>query len=152
MLPRKRAGRSSCCASGPRNLQRGPRVTTGCSCAASTHLNCSPTERRSKKPRRSFSDRSIASASPASRLSFRTGPRILMLRLIDVTASPRRCEKHSVNARNRRMLEAEARIATNEASRYLTEVALAWVHTYPVRYDAITAEVELPGGELVMTA
>jgi hypothetical protein len=50
------------------------------------------------------------------------------------------------------MLEVEARIATNEASRYLTELALAWVHTYPVRYDAITAEVELPGGELVMTA
>lgn len=50
------------------------------------------------------------------------------------------------------MLEAEARIATTEASRYLIEVALAWVHTYPVRYDAITAEVELPGGELVMTA
>ena len=43
------------------------------------------------------------------------------------------------------MLEAEARIATTEASRYLTEVALAFVHTYPVRYDAITAEVELPG-------
>ena len=50
------------------------------------------------------------------------------------------------------MLEAEARIATNEASRYLTQVALAWVHTYPVRDDAITAEVQLPGGELVMTA
>ena len=50
------------------------------------------------------------------------------------------------------MFEAEARIATTEASRYLTEVALAFVHTYPVRYDAITAEVELPGGELVMTA
>ncbi|HVU28814.1 MAG TPA: DUF2218 domain-containing protein [Sphingomicrobium sp.] len=50
------------------------------------------------------------------------------------------------------MLEAEARIATIEASRILTEVALAWVHTYPVRYDAITAEIELPGGELVMTA
>jgi hypothetical protein len=50
------------------------------------------------------------------------------------------------------MLEAEARIATSEASRILTEVALAWVHTYPVRYDAITAEVELPGAELVMTA
>ena len=50
------------------------------------------------------------------------------------------------------MLEAEARIATNDASRYLTELALAWVHTYPVRYDAITAEVALPGGELVMTA
>jgi hypothetical protein len=50
------------------------------------------------------------------------------------------------------MLEAEARIATNEASRYLTELAVAWIHTYPVRYDAITAEVELPGGELVMTA
>ena len=50
------------------------------------------------------------------------------------------------------MLEAEARIATTEASRYLTEVALAFVHTYPVRYDAITAEVELPGVELVMTA
>jgi hypothetical protein len=50
------------------------------------------------------------------------------------------------------MLEAEARIATAESSRYLTEVALAFVHTYPVRYDALTAEVELPGGELVMTA
>ena len=50
------------------------------------------------------------------------------------------------------MLEAEARIATNEASRYLTDLARAWVHSYPVRYDAITAEVELPGGELVMTA
>ena len=50
------------------------------------------------------------------------------------------------------MVEAEARIATNESSRYLTELALAWVHTYRVRYDAITAEVELPGGELVMTA
>ena len=50
------------------------------------------------------------------------------------------------------MLEAEARIATTESSRYLTEVALAFVHTYPVRYDALTAEIELPGGELVMTA
>jgi hypothetical protein len=50
------------------------------------------------------------------------------------------------------MAEAEARIATTEASRYLTELALAWVHTYPVRYDAITAEVALPGGQLVMTA
>ena len=50
------------------------------------------------------------------------------------------------------MLEAEARIATTEASRTLTELALAWVHTYPVRYDAISAEVELPGGDLVMTA
>ena len=50
------------------------------------------------------------------------------------------------------MFEAQARIATDEASRLLTELALAWVHTYPVRYDAITAEVELPGGELVMTA
>lgn len=50
------------------------------------------------------------------------------------------------------MLEAEARVATNEASRYLTELALAWIHTYPVRYDAIAAEIELPGAELVMTA
>jgi hypothetical protein len=50
------------------------------------------------------------------------------------------------------MLEAEARIATIEASRYLTDLAIAWNHTYPVRYDAITAEVELPGAELVMTA
>lgn len=53
---------------------------------------------------------------------------------------------------NMAMLEAEARIATDEASRLLTELASAWVHTYPVRYDAITAEVELPGAELVMTA
>ena len=46
----------------------------------------------------------------------------------------------------------EARIATYEASRYLTEVAEAWVHTYPVRYDALTAEIELPGAQLTMTA
>ena len=50
------------------------------------------------------------------------------------------------------MLEAEARIATLEASRYLTEVAQAWNHTYPVRYDTLTGEVELPGAQLVMTA
>lgn len=50
------------------------------------------------------------------------------------------------------MLEAEARIATTEASRYLTELAEAWVHTYSVRYDALTAEVTLPGAELAMTA
>jgi len=50
------------------------------------------------------------------------------------------------------LLEAEARIATYESSRYLTEVAETWVHTYPVRYDTLTAEVELPGAELVMTA
>lgn len=50
------------------------------------------------------------------------------------------------------MLEAEARIATFEASRYLTEVAEAWNHTYPVRYDTLTGEVELPGAQLVMTA
>lgn len=50
------------------------------------------------------------------------------------------------------MLEAEARIATLEASRYLTEVAEAWKHTYPVRYDTLTGEVELPGAQLVMTA
>lgn len=50
------------------------------------------------------------------------------------------------------MPEAEARIATLEASRYLTEVAEAWHHTYPVRYDTLTGEVELPGAQLVMTA
>ncbi|WP_449470151.1 DUF2218 domain-containing protein [Sphingobium chungangianum] len=50
------------------------------------------------------------------------------------------------------MLEAEARIATLEASRYLTEVAQAWNHTYPVRYDTLTGEVDLPGAQLVMTA
>lgn len=50
------------------------------------------------------------------------------------------------------MLEAEARIATYEAGSYLTQIAEAWVHTYPVRYDALTAEVELPGATLVMTA
>ncbi|WP_380780039.1 DUF2218 domain-containing protein [Sphingomonas sp. R86520] len=50
------------------------------------------------------------------------------------------------------MFEAEARIATIESSRYLTEIAEAWVHAYPVRYDALTAEVELPGGQLIMTA
>lgn len=50
------------------------------------------------------------------------------------------------------MPEAEARIATYEASRYLTSLAEGWNHTYPVRYDSLTAEVRLPGAELVMTA
>jgi hypothetical protein len=48
--------------------------------------------------------------------------------------------------------EAEARIATLEASRYLIEVAEGWNHSYPVRYDPLTGEVQLPSGELVMTA
>ena len=50
------------------------------------------------------------------------------------------------------MIEAEARIATIESSRNLTRLAEAWVHTYPVRYDALTAEIQLPGGELILTA
>jgi uncharacterized protein len=50
------------------------------------------------------------------------------------------------------MLEAEARIATYEASSYLTKVAEAWVHTYPVRYDSLTAEIDLPGAQFAMTA
>ena len=50
------------------------------------------------------------------------------------------------------MIEAEARIATIESSRYLTRLAEAWVHTYPVRYDALTAEIQLPGGDLILTA
>lgn len=50
------------------------------------------------------------------------------------------------------MIEAEARIATIESSLYLTRLAEAWVHTYPVRYDALTAEIQLPGGELILTA
>ena len=50
------------------------------------------------------------------------------------------------------MIEAEARIATIESSQYLTRLAEAWVHTYPVRYDALTAEIQLPGGELILTA
>lgn len=50
------------------------------------------------------------------------------------------------------MPEAEARVATLESSRFLTELAETWSHTYPVRYDALTGEVELPGAQLVMTA
>ena len=50
------------------------------------------------------------------------------------------------------MIEAQARIATIESSRYLTRLAEAWVHTYPARYDNLTAEIQLPGGELVLTA
>ena len=72
-----------------------------------------------------------------------------MRRPIDVTGSPATTRTSSVNG-----IIACSKLkrgSDNEASRYL-EVALAWVHTYPVRYDAITAEVELPGGELVMTA
>jgi hypothetical protein len=50
------------------------------------------------------------------------------------------------------MLETEARIATLESSRYLTELAEAWNHTYAVRYDTLTGEIDLPGAQLVMTA
>jgi hypothetical protein len=50
------------------------------------------------------------------------------------------------------MFEAEARIATLESSRYLTEIAEAWNHTYPARYDTLTGEIALPGADLVMTA
>ena len=50
------------------------------------------------------------------------------------------------------MHESQARIATYEASRYLVALAELWNHTYPVRYDNLTAEVKLPAAELVMTA
>lgn len=50
------------------------------------------------------------------------------------------------------MPEAEARIATYEASHYLTTLAEGWNHTYAVRYDNLTGEVALPGAELIMTA
>jgi len=50
------------------------------------------------------------------------------------------------------MPESEARIATNTASRLLSDLAQGFIHTYPVRYDAMTAEIAFPGGELFLTA
>src|SRR3546814_903250 len=50
------------------------------------------------------------------------------------------------------VVEAQERKAKLESSLDLTEVADAWNHTYPVRYDALTGEVELRGAQLVMTA
>ncbi len=50
------------------------------------------------------------------------------------------------------MPEAEARIETKQASTYLTSVAEAFVHTFPVRFDTLTGEVSLPGAQLIMTA
>jgi hypothetical protein len=50
------------------------------------------------------------------------------------------------------MYETEARITTSAAVGFLTELADNWRHRYPVRVDAMTGEVELPGALLVVTA
>ncbi len=50
------------------------------------------------------------------------------------------------------MKEFEARIATRMASEHLQTLADRWRARYPVRFDALTGEIQLPGALLVMTA
>lgn len=50
------------------------------------------------------------------------------------------------------MFEAEARLATIQASRILHNLAEVWGRRFPVRADALTAEVSLDEVELAMTA
>lgn len=49
-------------------------------------------------------------------------------------------------------MELEARVFTPHAGDYLAGLVGLWEHTYPVRHDALTAEVNLAHGQLVMTA
>lgn len=50
------------------------------------------------------------------------------------------------------MVEVEARIETREASAYINGLAVAWSHSYPVRFDAMSGEIELPEAQLILTA
>jgi len=50
------------------------------------------------------------------------------------------------------MTEVLARIETRNANAYIRGLAEAWDHSYPVRVDAMSGEIELPGAQLIMTA
>ena len=49
-------------------------------------------------------------------------------------------------------MELQARVFTPHASAYLAGLVALWEHTYPVRHDALTAEINLSHAQLVLTA
>lgn len=50
------------------------------------------------------------------------------------------------------MIETQARLAVLNASEILETVATNWMHRFPVRYDALTAEVHFENATLILTA
>lgn len=49
-------------------------------------------------------------------------------------------------------MESHARVATEKAARYMTQLAKHWSHKFDVRYDDASAEFPLPLGLCRMTA
>lgn len=49
-------------------------------------------------------------------------------------------------------MESHARVATDKAARYMTQLAKHWSHRFEVRYDATSAFFPLPLGACRMTA
>jgi hypothetical protein len=49
-------------------------------------------------------------------------------------------------------MESHARVATDKAARYMTQLAKHWSHKFEVRYDATSAMFPLPLGTCRMTA
>jgi hypothetical protein len=49
-------------------------------------------------------------------------------------------------------MELAARLFTPDAGEYLAGLVGLWEHTYPVRHDALTAEISLTEVQLAMTA
>nr|WP_295113665.1 DUF2218 domain-containing protein [uncultured Caulobacter sp.] len=49
-------------------------------------------------------------------------------------------------------MESHARVATEKAARYMTQLAKHWSHKFEVRYDEASAFFPLPAGNCRMTA
>jgi len=49
-------------------------------------------------------------------------------------------------------MESHARVATDKAVRYMTQLAKHWAHKFEVAYDATSAFFPLPAGTCRMTA
>lgn len=49
-------------------------------------------------------------------------------------------------------MESHARVATESAARYMTQLAKHWSHKFEVQYDATTATFPLPAGTCQMVA
>jgi hypothetical protein len=49
-------------------------------------------------------------------------------------------------------MESHARVATEKAARYMTQLAKHWSHKFEVRYDETSAFFPLPAGTCRMTA
>ena len=47
---------------------------------------------------------------------------------------------------------SEARVATEHAQRYMTQLCKHWGHKFPVSYDAQRGAIELPAGGCTMQA